>query len=189
VALVDLCPEHVRTCGPRQAVDAVRADHEVVSGAKVIELRGELPVADADAELLAPLAQDRQQAPPADRRETVAARSLHLALEVDVDVVPDREVLAQALEEGGVGVLDPAERLVGEDNAEAERVVGGVPLPDVDLVLRVEQLDERRQVETRGSTADDCDSQSRDSRSRNLWSFPVAVLGRDSANSTMRGYL
>ena len=34
----------------------------------------------------------------------------------------------------GVGVADAAEGLVGEDHAEAEGVVGGVALPDGDLV-------------------------------------------------------
>ena len=106
-----------------------------------------------------------------------------------VDVVPDRELLAELFIESGVGVLETAERLIGEDDPEAERVVGRVAFPDLDLVLRVEQLGQRREVKTRGSAADDRDVQPAGSLNLKRCSFPVAVRGRESANSMARGYL
>jgi len=61
-----------------------------------------------------------------------------------VDVVPDRKVLREALVESSVGVLDAAERLVGKDDPEPEGFVCGISLPDLDLVVWVQQLDQCR---------------------------------------------
>ena len=67
---------------------------------------------DPHAELFAPVAQDGEQTLPADGGEAMPARTDDLAFVMDVDVVPDGEALAQPLVELGVGVFDPAERLV-----------------------------------------------------------------------------
>src|SRR2546430_1895760 len=150
---------------------------------------------DLHAELLAPLTQDGKQPLPADGGEPVPARRKYLAAEVHVDVVPDREVLREPLVEGRVGVLDATERLVGKDNPEPKRIVGGVALPYLDLVPGVQQLDQRRQVQPCRPAADDRDPECRrrdrqlPSRSRNRWSLPVAVRGSSLANSMARGYL
>ena len=74
---------------------------------------------------------------------------------VHVDVVPPGELMFHRAIDLDVGVLDAAERLVGEDNAETERVVRGVSLPDGDLMGRVQLLGERGEVETAGSATDD----------------------------------
>lgn len=78
---------------------------------------------------------------------------------VNVDVIPGREISGELLIESGVGVLDASQRLVGKDDPEPKRVVGSVSLPDLDLVLRVEQLDQRRQVEPSRPAADDRDAE------------------------------
>ena len=62
------------------------------------------------------------------------AAGVHLALEVDVDVVPARELALHPAVDRGVGMLDAAERLIGENDAESESVVGCVALPHGDLV-------------------------------------------------------
>jgi hypothetical protein len=66
----------------------------------------------------------------------VAAAGDDPPADVDVDVVPARELALHRAVDLRVGVLDAAERLVGEDDAEAERVVRRVALPDSDLVAR-----------------------------------------------------
>ena len=112
-----------------------------------------------------------------------------------VDVVPGRKILGEPLLERGVGVLDASEGLVRKDDTKPKGVVGGISLPDLDFVLRVEQLDQRRQVQPCRPAADDRDAErlargpQLPSRSRNLWSLPVAVRGSPSANSIARGYL
>jgi hypothetical protein len=47
-----------------------------------------------------------------------------------------------------VGVLDAAERLIGEDHTEAEGIVIGVALPHGDLVAQIELLGERREIQS-----------------------------------------
>jgi hypothetical protein len=114
---------------------------------------------DRDPELLAPVAKDREQALPADRGEPMPARGEDLPVVVNVDVVPGREILGEPFIECGVGVLDASQRLVGKDDPEPKGVVCGVSLPDLDLVVRVEQLDQRRQVESSRPAADDRDAE------------------------------
>jgi hypothetical protein len=114
---------------------------------------------DGDAELFAPFAQDREQPLPADGGETVPSRCEDLPVVVNVDVVPRREVFGEPFVEGGVGVLDSSEGLVGKDDAEPKRVVCGVSLPDLDLVFWVQQLDQRRQVQAGRPAADDRDAE------------------------------
>ena len=78
---------------------------------------------------------------------------------VHVDVVPAGEAARHPFVDHRVGVLDAAERLVGEDDAEAVRVVGRVALPDRDLAARVELLGQSGEVEPAGAAADDRDAQ------------------------------
>ena len=112
-----------------------------------------------------------------------------------VDVIPDRKVLGELVVEGGVSVFYAAQRLVRKDDTKTEGVVGSVPLPDLDLVARVEELYQRRKVKSRGPATDDRDVErpvrggQLPSRSRNRCSLPVAVRGSVSANSIARGYL
>jgi hypothetical protein len=80
---------------------------------------------------------------------------------VHVDVVPDRKVLRQPLVESSVCLLDATERLVGKDDPETKGVVGSISLPDLDLFVSIQQLDQRRQIEPRRPTADDRDSECR----------------------------
>ena len=177
------------------AVYAIGPHHEVVLLSQTLERRSRLAVVDGHAELLAPRAQDRQQASAADGGEAMPAGREHLPMEVHVDVIPDRKVLREPLKEISVGLLDAAKRLIREDDAEPERIVGGVPLPDLDPVVRVEELDQGGQIQTRRPASDDRDVELRvrgrqlPSRSRKRCSLPVAVRGSASANSITRGYL
>jgi hypothetical protein len=99
------------------------------------------------AHLGAPLLEDRQQPVPAHRGEAVPARGEHAAVVVHVDVVPAGELPLHLAEHLGVGVLDPAQRLVGEHDPEAERVAGRVALPEVHLMAGIELFGQRGEVE------------------------------------------
>jgi hypothetical protein len=131
---------------PGEAVGPIGRDHEVVKLAELVEGRRELPVVDADPEFLAPLAQDGQKPLAADRGEAVPAGRDHVSAVVDVDVVPDREIPREPLVERGVRLLDSTQSFVREHNTKPKRVVGSISLPDLDPVVGVEELYERRQI-------------------------------------------
>jgi hypothetical protein len=65
-------------------------------------------------------------------------------VEMHVDVIPDGKVPFESPVEGGVGLLYASQRLVREDDTEPKGVVGGIPLPNLDPVIWVEELDEGR---------------------------------------------
>src|SRR5256885_6044775 len=112
-----------------------------------------------------------------------------------VDVIPDRKVLCESVVEVRIGMLDASKGLVRKHNPESKRVVGGVSLPDLDLVFRVQKLDQRGEIKPRRPAADDRDPEcplrgpQPPSRRRNRCSFPVGVRGNASTNSIARGYL
>ncbi len=110
-----------------------------------------------DTERLAALLEDLQEPLPAHRGEAVAPAGDDLAAVVDVDVVPAGELPLHAGIDRRVGVLDAAQRLVGEHDAEAERVVGGVPLPDGYLVARAELPGEGGEIQPARAAAHDRD--------------------------------
>ncbi len=149
--------EPVGVLGADERVDAVGSDHEVVVGGELLDLGGGRAEADVDPELGAALLEDLEEPLAAQRREAVPAAGDDLAPVVDVDVVPARELALHLLVDHRVGVGDASERLVGEHDTEPERVVGGVALPDGDLVVGPELLGQRGEVEPARPTTDDCD--------------------------------
>ncbi len=205
VALFEGGPEVVRVGAPGEAVDPVGGHHEVVLGRQFRRGRGLGAGEDPYAEFGTTGAQDPEEPLPADRGETVSPRRGDGAVDVDVDVVPARELPGHLPVDPRVGVLDPAEGLVGEHHAEPEGVVGGVAFVDGDLVPHAEPPGQGREVESGGASADTRDAHRSalpvvdvpsevlgngvSSRSRNRWSLPVAVLGRAGTKTTERGAL
>ena len=142
---------------PGQRVRSVGGHHQVVArgqGRHVWRLGAEQ---DPYPELCAPGLQHGQQPFAAHRGEAVPAGGERRAPEVHIDVVPAGELAAHELEDLEVGMLDAAQRLVGEDHAEAERVVGGVALPDSDVMPGVELLGQRGEVQPARAAAQDRD--------------------------------
>src|SRR5215813_4511422 len=77
---------------------------------------------------------------------------------MDVNIVPARKMLCHLRIEDRVRMLDAAEGLVAEDDAETKGVVRRVALPHGDIQCRVEGLRQRGEVQTRGTAADDCNA-------------------------------
>src|SRR5690606_24825686 len=115
-------------------------------------------VPDVDAQLGAAALQDLQQRQASDAGEAVPGRLQQVALVLDVDVVPVREVGRDVAMRRLVGGEQVAERLVGQHDAEAERVVGAVALDDVDARAREGLLQQDRGIQAGGSSADDVDA-------------------------------
>src|SRR4051812_29226002 len=76
---------------------------------------------------------------------------------MDLDIVPMREFIADHRAGDGIVRHQVLDRLVGEDDAPAERVVGPVPLEEVDLVRGLAQLHRNREIEPGGAAAQACD--------------------------------
>jgi hypothetical protein len=75
-------------------------------------------------------------------------------LEVDGDVVPVREFLDDSAVARGIVALEVVQRRVGENDAEAERVVGRVPLVNRDVGSRLPFLHQYREIQARRATTD-----------------------------------
>src|SRR3546814_17954174 len=101
-----------------------------------------------DAEFARPLLQDIEQALAADADEAVARRADAIAVDVDVDIVPMGELALDDLAAAGIVGHQVLDRLVGEDDAPAERLVGQVALEQIDLVARIAPLHRYGQIHT-----------------------------------------
>src|SRR5947208_2807342 len=142
----------IQIAEPRRTVarhDDVSA--EVARGGLIVDdvvLEHEL-----DAEILAAPLQDVQQADAADAAEAVAARSNGTAAEMDVDVVPVIEGTDDLSCGFRVRALQIAERLIGEHDTPAERVLRAVALEHAHFVPGIGELCEQRRVKTCGTAA------------------------------------
>ena len=162
VAAVERRPEAVGVLRADCELSAVGGEHQVVRRPQLVGVGRLGAEVDGHAQLGDALLQDLQQLLARHRREALAADGERVALAAavgqrDVDVGPAGEAALHPLVHDAVGALDAAEGLVGEDDAEAEGVVGGVALPDGDLVGRVERLHQRGEVEPARAAADDRD--------------------------------
>ncbi len=124
----------------------VRRNDEVIIG-PVGEIGPRLVLeVEPHAERAGALLQYVQQPLAADADETVPGGTDRLPVDMDVDIVPMGEFVAD--HRGGDWIVrhQILDRLVGEDDAPAERVVGPVALEQVDFVPRLAQLHRYREV-------------------------------------------
>jgi hypothetical protein len=136
-----------------EAVDAVGGQDQV----RARELGGVLDLAlelQAHAELAAARVEDLQQALARQTAEAVARRAHTGAAVEGLDVGPGREALLDGREALRVRLLEAAQRLVGEDHAPAEGVVGAVALVDRDLGLRERLAHQDAEIEPGRAPAD-----------------------------------
>jgi hypothetical protein len=172
------------------AVDAVAGDHQVGVGEVTLVLELGLE-AQVDAELRATPVQQLQQPPARDAGEAVATGGDAAALEVDVDVVPVSELGEDRVGTHRVVGAEVVERLVGEDHAPAEGVVGSVALDHDHLVRRVAQLHRDGEVEPCRAAAKAGDLHRSDARvpcmDNNLDRRPIVFNLKYSSNKLLRG--
>ena len=93
--------------------------------------------------------------------ETVTTGCDGAAMEVDVDIVPMREVVRDALVRLGIGARQTLQCRVREDHAPAERVVGAVALQHYDVVRRIRLLEQQGEIESGRTGADHSDLHAR----------------------------
>ena len=152
-------PEGAGQRGPGLGVGPVGRHHQVVSGGQ--PRPGPVPAPGSGSARPARAHRScrmREQPVAAHGGEAVPTGGDDGVPVVHVDVVPAGELPLHGAEDGGVGVLDAAQRLVREHHPEAERVVGGVPLPHGDLVPRVQLLGQRGEVQPAGAAAEHRDA-------------------------------
>ena len=102
---------------------------------------------DLDPELGRSPLQDRQQLAAAERREAMSSRSRSRAAVMDVDVGPVGEPVGDRAIAERIGVLEHGQRLIGEDDPEAERVLRPVALEHRDLAVGVDPAHQNREVQ------------------------------------------
>ena len=151
-------PERSGVRAPGQRIRPVGGDHQVVIRRQGRYVRCLGAEQDPYPELRASRLQDGQQPLAAHRREAVPARGKSSRAPVHVDVVPAGELPAHPGEDLDVGVLDAAQGLVGEHHPETERVVGGVALPDRDVMPGVELPGQCREIQAARTAAQDRDT-------------------------------
>jgi hypothetical protein len=112
----------------------------------------------------------------------VPARAEQAVAIADVHAVPARERVRDRQVRLGVGVAKRAERLLAEDDAEAERGVGRVALEDRDVDRRIDLAQQDREVEPGGPAADHDDLHASASSSRSSW-LRLDAVGKSTSSS------
>ena len=170
-------------------VEPVGGDHEIGLG-DGLDL---LLEREDHAERFGATAEDRQELHPRDPGEAVAGRADLRLADDDIDVAPVSERAGDLAVRRGIGALELGQRLVGEHDPPAERVVGAVALDHADRPARLRLLQEQGQVEPTGARADDGDIEgvhdpcSVRSLPRSI--LPRWVRGKVSRNTIRRGTL
>ncbi|CAA9300362.1 MAG: hypothetical protein AVDCRST_MAG89-422, partial [uncultured Gemmatimonadetes bacterium] len=151
---VQVRPEVLRVLRADPAVHAVGGYDEIRAG-ELRVVRQVVAEAEVGAQRRGALLQDLEELDPRDAAEAVPARGDGGAAEVDVDVVPVREVVGDRPVRLGIGLAQVAERLVAEDDAPAEGVVRPVALQHRHAARRVRLAQQKRQVQPRRPAAGD----------------------------------
>src|SRR5690606_10043532 len=141
----------------RPAVDPVR-DHDQIRFRETVRTLHLHLVVQVHTELSAARGEQVEQALAGNSREAVPGRRELLPAEVDIDVIPVKEALADAMKRFRIRLFEVAERRIGEDHTESERLARSVPLVDVDLVPRILFLEKDREIESAGTAPDHHDA-------------------------------
>src|SRR4029453_4447243 len=153
---IDVGREGIEVARADPAVEPVGGDDQVsVEFARrrdVVDHLGLEPKLDAEG--LATLLQNVEQALATEAAKGVAARGDCGPPEMDVDVVPVVERTRDFARGRRIGRLEVAHRVVGKHDPPAEGVVWAIALDDADRVRRIALLEKKREIEPRGAPAD-----------------------------------
>src|SRR5262249_44031080 len=152
-AVFDLRLEMLLVFLTNEAVDAVRCNDQVGT-VKTVEVLYFGLKAQLDAKLAAAPMQHVEQGAPLGSAESMSARPHHLTMEEEIDLVPVRELRRNAFVGLAVITHQIVERLVGEHDAEAERIVGLVSLVNRDVMRRIALLHQKREIKPSRPAAD-----------------------------------
>ncbi|CAM4172028.1 hypothetical protein ACMU6081_29490 [Achromobacter mucicolens] len=155
-ALIDIGMERVRVAGADLTVDAVRGNDEVgivLAGDGLIILN-EVLEHKLDANILATRLQDVQELLAANADEAVTAGADAASLEMDVDVIPMVERIANGLRRDRVGLTQVLHGGVREHHAPAKSVIRTVAFDDGDFVGGILQFHEQTEIQAGGTAAD-----------------------------------
>ncbi len=140
------------------AVDAVGGDHEIpcVGRDQGLEVyRSFVLEPEHHPERLAALLEDAEHRLASDAAEAMAARADGAAAEVGGDVVPVVQRTGDRVCARGIGSAQVRDRLVREDDAPAEGIVGAVAFLHLDVRVAVPPLEQQRRIESARTTPDD----------------------------------
>ena len=153
-AVLDTGPEAVAVALPHGGVDAVGTDHQVEFAERggIADLGLETEI---HAQFGAAPLQHGEKLAAAAAAEAVPGAADRLAVEDEIDLVPVDEHVADRVIARRVVVAEIVQRLVGEDDAEAETVVAPVALEDRDPPARPRLLRQQREIEPGRAAADD----------------------------------
>jgi hypothetical protein len=139
--------------GANAAIDAVGCYDQVRIAVRVY-IRNLAFEHQFNAHLFRTALQNVQQPFARDSRESVAARTHDVTLEVDLDVVPMRETVHDGIVRLRIGLLQVLQRRIGKDDAPPERVVRTIALDDANPVTWVALLHQQAEIQARRAAAD-----------------------------------
>ncbi len=111
-----------------------------------------------DTEFATAVLQNQEQLFALKTAEPVANRADDLATDVSVDRVPMGKVLAYRGKGHRIGSLKIAERGIGKDDAETERVIGSIALVDDNLMTFVGKFEQDAEIQARRAASDASDT-------------------------------
>ncbi|MNQ88165.1 hypothetical protein D3C85_1034200 [compost metagenome] len=155
-ALVDVGVEGVGVAGADLAVDAVGGNDEVgvVFPGDGLVVLDEVFKHQLHAHVFATRLQDVQQLLAANADKAVAAAADAAAFEMDVDVIPMVECIANGLSGNGVCLAQVLHGGVGEHHAPSKSVIRTIAFDDGDVVGGVLQFHEQTEIQAGGTAAD-----------------------------------
>src|SRR6266436_6318725 len=168
-------------------VDPIRSDDEIGIENRGVERRYFGLILDFHTERARPPPQNLQERHAGAAAKAVAADTMSGATEMNFDIVPIGEVTDDGAVAFAVIGLESIERLVREDDPEAERIIGPVAFEYGDVRLRPCFFHQARKVEPGWAAADDVNFHAQFPRpATSIWSHPVPKRTRNGGHGRLQ---